>query len=69
MGVFLGWQKVFLAILAGAFLGSIVGIGLILAGRKKRKDYIPFGPFLAWSGMLALFWGNQIIGWYRAIFW
>jgi len=69
MGVLLGWRKVLLAIMAGASLGSIIGIGLILTGRKTRKDYIPFGPFLAWGGMIGLFWGNQIIRWYRTIFW
>lgn len=69
MGAFLGWQKVFLAILSGAFLGSVIGVSLILTGYKTRKDFIPFGPFLAWGGILALFWGDQIILWYKISFW
>lgn len=69
MGSFMGWQKAFLGILLGSFLGSIVGVALIIAGRKKRKEFIPFGPFLAWGGMVALFWGDTIILWYKIAFW
>lgn len=54
IGAFLGWQGAFYTLLFGSVLGSIVGVSLILAGRKKRRDPIPFGPFLAAGAIVEL---------------
>ncbi|MBI5787669.1 MAG: prepilin peptidase [Candidatus Schekmanbacteria bacterium] len=68
IGAFLGWQRSFLAVMLGAFLGSVVGIALILIRRKGRKEYIPFGPFLACGAIISLYWGNELIDWYLSFF-
>ena len=67
VGAFLGWQAVILTVLIGCFSGSIVGLGLIAAGRLSRRQHIPFGPFLALGAVVALFWGDTLIDLYRRL--
>lgn len=68
LGVFLGIGFGFpqsLLVLVLAFLsGSIIGILLLLSGKKKLGHTIPFGPFLSLGGILSLFWGEKILNWY-----
>lgn len=65
VGAFLGWRAVVLTVLIGCLTGSAVGLGLIAAGRLHRRQHIPFGPFLALGAVVALFWGEILIDWYR----
>ena len=67
MGFFLG-RTAALGIFAGVLLGSLVGIGLVLGGRKGRKSWLPLGPFLAVGALVALFYGEAIIGPYLGLF-
>jgi leader peptidase (prepilin peptidase)/N-methyltransferase len=65
LGLFLG-ASVAVAIMAGVLLGTIVGAGVmarvgVAAGRKTK---LPFGPFLAVGGLVALFAGRAILQWY-----
>ena len=60
--------KAFLMIFAASLLGSLVSIGLILAGRKSLGSKIPFGPYLITGTFLALLFGPGIISWYNRIF-
>jgi len=64
MGAFLGMRDLGVAIFIGLLAGSAVGIALMIAGRKTRKDAIPFGPFLALGGICAVFWGRSFVEWY-----
>lgn len=57
LGAWLGWQMLPLIILLSAFTGALVGIALIVTGRQGRQAPIPFGPFLAAAGFVALIWG------------
>jgi prepilin signal peptidase PulO-like enzyme (type II secretory pathway) len=57
LGAFLGWQLGLFAMLVAVVLGGAVAAGLLLARRKGRKDAIPFGPFLALGGAVALLLG------------
>jgi len=61
MGLVLGWPTVLVALFSSFILGSIAGIFLIIAGRKKMKSMIPFGPFLVLGTFMALFWGEGIV--------
>jgi len=54
-------------ILASSLVGAVVGIGLIVAARHGRDVPIPFGPYLAAAGVVALFWGAPIIDYYARI--
>jgi leader peptidase (prepilin peptidase)/N-methyltransferase len=60
IGAWLGWQKLPLVILLSSVVGALVGIGLILFARHARGKPIPFGPYLAAAGLIALFWGEHI---------
>jgi len=60
IGAWLGWQMLPLVILLSSLVGATVGILLILLARHGRNIPIPFGPYLAGGGLIALFWGNQI---------
>jgi leader peptidase (prepilin peptidase)/N-methyltransferase len=64
MGAFLGLRDLSLAVFLSLVSGSLVGIALMILGRKTRKDIIPFGPFLALGGIMAVFWGERLIDWY-----
>ncbi|OGA03447.1 MAG: methyltransferase [Betaproteobacteria bacterium RIFCSPLOWO2_02_FULL_64_12] len=60
IGAWTGWQMLPLVILLSSFVGAIVGILLIVLARHGRSVPIPFGPYLAVAGVVALFWGPQI---------
>ena len=64
IGAFLGWRAVLVTILLGALSGAIVGVALILLKQKRRKDPVPFGPFLALGALLAMVWGEELLAWY-----
>lgn len=68
MGLFLGWN-VAAALLIALVAGSLFGLALIARdGAAARKRAIPFGPFLALGGMVALLAGDQLVGWYLSAF-
>jgi leader peptidase (prepilin peptidase)/N-methyltransferase len=60
IGAWLGWQKLPMVILLSSVVGAVVGIGLIAFARHRREKPIPFGPYLAAAGAIALFWGDEI---------
>jgi len=60
IGAWFGWQMLPLVILASSFVGAIVGIALIVLARQGRNVPIPFGPYLAAAGVIALFWGKSL---------
>jgi leader peptidase (prepilin peptidase)/N-methyltransferase len=64
VGAFLGWRAVVMTILVACLTGSAVGLGLMASKRLGRREHIPFGPFLALGAVVALFWGDALIGWY-----
>jgi prepilin signal peptidase PulO-like enzyme (type II secretory pathway) len=68
MGLVLSWPNILLALFLAFFIGATVGIGLIISNKKTLKSEIPFGPFLVTGTFLALFWGNELISWYQALF-
>jgi leader peptidase (prepilin peptidase)/N-methyltransferase len=54
LGAFLGWRPGLFALLVAVLAGGLVATGLLISGRKGRKDPVPFGPFLAMGGFAAL---------------
>ena len=59
-GAFLGWQMLPLIVLLSSLIGAIVGITLVVVRGRDRQIPIPFGPYLAVAGLVALLWGEQI---------
>ena len=67
IGAWLGWQMLGQVILLSAAVGAVVGIvGIMLYGREKGAK-IPFGPYLAAAGLIALIWGAEINRWYWSL--
>ncbi|GBG01948.1 type 4 prepilin-like proteins leader peptide-processing enzyme [Azospira sp. I13] len=60
IGAWLGWQILPMTILLSSLVGAVVGIALILLARRGRNVPIPFGPYLAAAGLLAMFWGQDL---------
>lgn len=67
LGAWVGWQLLPLVIVLSAAVGSIVGVALILTGQRSRQAEIPFGPYLAGAGWLALLFGRDIMSWYLGL--
>ena len=59
-GAWLGWQALPLIVLLSSLVGAVVGIALMLFGGHRRGTPIPFGPFLAAAGWIALLWGDAL---------
>ena len=60
IGAWLGWQMLPLVILLSSLVGALIGIGLMIFAKHGRETPIPFGPYLAIAGMIALFHGQAI---------
>ncbi|HXV08927.1 MAG TPA: A24 family peptidase [Burkholderiales bacterium] len=60
IGAFLGWKMLPAVILLSSLVGAVVGIGLIALAKRGRNVPIPFGPYLAAAGLLALFFGEDL---------
>ncbi|NOT12591.1 MAG: prepilin peptidase [Methylococcaceae bacterium] len=59
-GAWLGWQYLPLIVLLSSLVGAIVGISMIILAKQDHTKPIPFGPYLAVAGWIALLWGDQI---------
>ncbi len=60
LGAWLGWQALPVTIVLSAAVGATVGIALTIMGKVQRANPIPYGPFLAAAGWIALLWGDEI---------
>lgn len=61
MGFMVGFPMVLVGLFVAVILGGLVAVVLLIAKRKGKKDPIPFGPFLCIGGMVAMFWGKQLL--------
>ena len=62
LGAWMGWQMLPLVLLLAACSGTVIGIAMIVAGGRDRSAPMPFGPYLAAAGWLALMWGPELMG-------
>ena len=60
LGAWLGWQMLPLTILLSSLVGAVVGISMMVIARDGRNVPIPFGPYLAAAGLIALVWGKPL---------
>lgn len=67
-GAWLGWQILPIIVLLSSLVCTIVGVGLILNKKINRSNPIPFGPYLAIAGWVAMIWGSNINTWYLSTF-
>ena len=68
LGAWLGWQMLPLIILLSSAVGAVIGIVLIVVARHGRNVPIPFGPYLAGGGLIALLWGQALTHGYLQLF-
>lgn len=61
LGAWMGWTMLPLIILLSSIVGAVVGICLIAFTRRGRDNPIPFGPYLAAAGLIALIWGKMLV--------
>ena len=60
LGAWMGWQSLPLIILLSSLVGALLGITLIVLAKRGRNVPIPFGPYLATAGLIALVWGKEL---------
>lgn len=63
-GALLGWQQLPLIILLSSLVGAVIGASLLAIQGKDKATPIPFGPYIAAAGWIAMLWGEQITGAY-----
>ncbi len=64
LGAWLGWQALPVVILLSSLVGAVVGLSMVLFLGRDKNIPIPFGPYLAAAGWLALIWGEELTGAY-----
>jgi len=64
LGAWGGWQVLPLTILLSSLVGAILGIIILKARGANNSTPLPFGPYLAIAGWIALIWGETITGHY-----
>lgn len=60
MGAWMGWAMLPQIILVSSVVGAIAGSVMLVTGKARTQQPIPFGPYLAAAGWIALLWGNDI---------
>jgi leader peptidase (prepilin peptidase)/N-methyltransferase len=63
----MGWQMLPMIILLSAFAGAVIGLAMIALRGRDRNVPMPFGPYLAVAGWIALMWGPQFVGGYLRV--
>lgn len=66
-GAWLGWQTLPLILFSASLLGCFVGLTIVFCKKWQFTKPIPFGPYLAITGWLAFFWGQNVLNWYSHI--
>jgi leader peptidase (prepilin peptidase)/N-methyltransferase len=67
LGAFLGGPGLLLTVLLASAAGSLVGVALVASGGRGWQSRLPFGSFLGVAGIVAVFGGERLFGWYRAL--
>jgi leader peptidase (prepilin peptidase)/N-methyltransferase len=64
LGLNFGLKGIIFITVFSFVIGAVISLGLLITKKATRKDYIPFGPFIAISAVTYIFWGNEIINLY-----
>lgn len=63
-GIVIGWKGVLLTIFIASLVGGLIGLLLLLFRLRKRKQSMPFGPYIALGALISYFFGDELILWY-----
>jgi leader peptidase (prepilin peptidase)/N-methyltransferase len=61
IGAFLGWQATIFSLMVSSMIGSIVGITLIVSGKREWSSRLPYGPYIAAAAVIWVFAGQRIL--------
>jgi leader peptidase (prepilin peptidase)/N-methyltransferase len=67
IGAFLGWQSVIFSLVVSSFIGAMVGLALVLSGKRALSSRLPYGPYIAIAAAIWIFFGQDLLGWYVGI--
>jgi len=67
IGLAVGFPLVLFSVILGAILGSVVALALMIAKKRRFRETLPFGPFLALAAMITLLWGSDVLSWYMGL--
>jgi len=67
IGLATGFPLVLFTIVLAAIIGTIVAVALMIARRRRFRETLPFGPFLAVATMMTLVWGSDVLAWYMGL--
>jgi leader peptidase (prepilin peptidase)/N-methyltransferase len=65
IGAFLGWKAVIFSLMVSSAIGSVVGLTLILMGRRQSR--LPYGPYIAMAAAIWIFTGPELVHWYQRL--
>jgi leader peptidase (prepilin peptidase)/N-methyltransferase len=68
IGAFLGWKLVLVTLVLSSFIGSLVGVFVLIAKKESLKYAMPYGTFLAIAALVAAVCGDAILDWYLGYF-
>jgi leader peptidase (prepilin peptidase)/N-methyltransferase len=68
IGAFLGWKLMLLTLVLSSFIGSLVGVVMIVLKRGDMKYALPFGTFLAVGALVSAVAGDRIVSWYASFY-
>ena len=67
IGLVIGFPLIFFSLIVAAIIGGLVAGILLLSKKRKRKEGIPFAPFLSLATIVTLLWGTNILNWYLGL--
>jgi leader peptidase (prepilin peptidase)/N-methyltransferase len=67
IGAFLGWKAVFFCLIVSSFIGSLVGVTLVVIRKRALSSRLPYGPYIAIAAALWVFAGHEIVQWYKQL--
>jgi leader peptidase (prepilin peptidase) / N-methyltransferase len=69
LGFFAGFPNIVYALYIAFLTGAVLGVILVIVGKKKLKSHVPFGPFLIGGTIIAIQYGSIISSWLKGIIW
>jgi len=67
IGAFLGWQAVIFSLVVSSFIGALVGLALVLSGKRALSSRLPYGPYIAIAAAVWIFAGKDLLAWYARV--
>jgi leader peptidase (prepilin peptidase)/N-methyltransferase len=64
IGAFLGWKAVIFSLMVSSLIGSVVGVGLIVVGKRAWSSRLPYGPCIALASAIWIFGGKHFVEWW-----